>query len=79
MWQYIEDHFKKMLPIWIVGILISGFGVAVSGAVAWSELQRDLVLIKCRIGVDVVAEDCVYVKPITEDIEDAIASKDVEE
>lgn len=74
MIEKIVKHFQEMLPVWIVGIVISGFGVAISGAIAWNNLQRDLNLIKCRIGVDVEAADCAYVRPITKDIEDAVAS-----
>jgi len=85
MLKYIEDHFKKMLPVWIVSIVVAGFSVAGAGFVAWkdaavrdAEIQRDLVLIKCRIGIDVTADDCAFVKPFIEDVEDILADKDEE-
>jgi len=86
MWKGIVDHFKDMLPIWIVSIVIAGFSVAGAGFVAWkdmavrdAEIQRDLVLIKCRIGIDVTADDCAFVKPFIEDVEDILADKEEEE
>lgn len=76
MMKYISEH----LPKWIIGIIASGFVFAVTTtwtiSTLWNDVQRDLGLIKCRIGVDVSAEDCAYVKPITEDIEEAVAEKE---
>lgn len=88
MWKYIEDHFKKMLPIWIVSIILAGFSVAGAGLVAWKDMavrdeniQRDLIQIQCRIGMaDLLPEEdrrrCAYIKNFLEDVEDIIEDKD---
>jgi hypothetical protein len=91
MWKYIEDHFKKMLPIWIVSIVIAGFSVAGAGLLAWKdmavrdmEIQRDLIQIQCRIGMaELLPEEdrrrCVYIKPFIEDVEDILEGKEEED
>ena len=69
------QHIEKMLPVWIVGIILSGFAVAGAGMAAWYDLNRDLDLIKCKLNVE-DNDLCRWTSTIAEDIAKVAASEE---
>lgn len=52
MIQSIADHIHENAPAYLVAMFVSGFGVLGAGSWAWYSLNRDIDLLKCKVGID---------------------------
>jgi len=67
MIQRLADHIHEMLPVYIVSMFVAGLGVFGAGLVAWYDLNRDMDLLKCKVGID-DNELCRWTSTIVEDL-----------
>lgn len=74
MIQSLSKHIESMLPAWIFGIIMAGLGVFVTVVVAWYNIDRDLSLVLCKLGIE-ENNLCRWTTTIEEDLTKTIVEQ----